>query len=167
MILEEWDVYNSNKEKIGETIVRNSNQKLKSGQFHLVCSILIINSKKELLLTQRSENKKSYSLCWEIIGGSCLVNEDSKDGIIREVKEEIGVNLNKSDLVLLKTVKNDDKKYIKDIYIYYKDLEANDICFVDNEVKNYKWILSEEFSCLKEQNLLIPTIDIDLSVFNP
>lgn len=160
---ERWDIYDINKEKIGETIIRNSKQKLKVNQYHLVCSLLIINSKKEILLTQRSEKKTSYALHWEIIGGSCLENESSVDGIIRETKEEIGVEIKKSCLKLLKTVVNEDKKYIKDIYIYHKNLNKNDICFVDNEVSDFKWFLPKEVSELKEKNLLIPTIDIDLT----
>lgn len=165
MKIEVWDVYNSNKEKTGETIVRNSKQKLKSSQFHLVCSILIINNKKELLITQRSENKKRYALCWEIIGGSCLVNEDSKAGINREVKKEIGVKLRNPELTLLNTVKNDDKKYINDIYLCYKDLKEDEIHFFDEEVKDYKWTVTAELSELKKLNLLIPTIDIDINDF--
>lgn len=162
---ERWDIYNIDKEKTGETILRNSDQRLKENQYHLVCSIMFVNSDNKILITQRSSIKKSFAMKWEIIGGSCLEFESSIDGIIREVNEEVGISINKKDLKLLKTVKNHEKKYIKDIYICYKKIMDKKIKFVDNEAQNFKWISINEFVEMKEKELFIPTIDIDLNDF--
>lgn len=168
MIDEQWDIYDEKKNKTGEILERNSSQKLEENQYHLVSSIVIVNEENKILITQRSEMKKKYPLYWEIIGGACLRNETSKDGIIREVNEEIGIIVNKSDLNLFKTVINDNKKYIKDIYVYKNNINNEEINFQDKEVRSYIWI---NYSDLKNiQQKLIPTIDINekdlITIFN-
>lgn len=62
---------------------------------------MILNSKKQILLSKRAEHKK-HGLMWECSGGSILAEETSLDGVLREVKEELGIQFTKKEAILLK-----------------------------------------------------------------
>ena len=68
-----WDIYDINRKKTGRTAERGVYQ-LKDGEYHLVVTAIIINSKDELLMSKRAEHKK-HGLMWECCGGSVLKGE--------------------------------------------------------------------------------------------
>ena len=107
----------------------------------------IINSKNEILLTQRNFEKKLGGM-WEPTSGLAKSGESSIQGIKRELKEEIGIEIEDKDLKLLKTVI--DEKTIRDIYIINKDIAIEDIKYSDGEVINAKYVTIEEFENLIE-----------------
>lgn len=88
-----WDIYDKNKKKTGRTAERGVYQ-LKEGEYHIVVTGIIINSKNEILISKRAENKK-FGGMWECNGGSILTGETSLEGIIRELKEELGIEFSK------------------------------------------------------------------------
>ena len=54
---------------------------------------MIFNDKGELLLTKRGQAAKNERGCWEIPGGSVDFGETLAQAIVREVKEEMGVDV--------------------------------------------------------------------------
>ena len=84
-----WDIYDAKKNKTGKVAERGV-YKFKKGEYHIVVTGIIINSKGEILITKRAEHKRHGGL-WECNGGSILKGETSIQGMIRELKEEIGV----------------------------------------------------------------------------
>ena len=87
-----WDLYDENRELLGKDHVRG--EQLPIDGYHLVVHVWIRNSKGEYLISQRSANRPTFPLMWECVGGSVVKGEDSLQGAIREVKEEVGVDLN-------------------------------------------------------------------------
>ena len=53
-----WDVYDSNRNKTGRITQRGENA-LKAGEYHIIVTGIIINSKNEILLSRRAEHKKN------------------------------------------------------------------------------------------------------------
>ena len=51
--MELWDIYDKNRNKTGKVIDRNSNERLKEGEYHLVTEAIIMNNKGQLLLNRR------------------------------------------------------------------------------------------------------------------
>lgn len=82
-----------NKKKTSRTAERNVYQ-FKEGKYHIVVTEIIMNSKNEILITKRAKYKK-FGLMWECNGGSILAGETSLEGIIRELKEELGIEFSK------------------------------------------------------------------------
>lgn len=75
----------------------------KEGLWHKAVAIFIINSKKQVLLQKRSGTKKLWPNMWDITaGGHVLVGEFGFEAVIREIKEEIGVTLDKDNITLEK-----------------------------------------------------------------
>lgn len=63
----------------------------------LVVAIALIDIEGRVLMAKRP-NGKSFAGHWEFPGGKLEVNESPENGLIREVKEELGIELEKSDL---------------------------------------------------------------------
>ena len=88
--MEYWDLYDYTGKKKNKIAIRGA--KLNNDDFHLVVNAWIINDDGEFLITQRSANK-SHPLMWECTGGSALIGESSLQAAIREVKEELGIDV--------------------------------------------------------------------------
>lgn len=56
-------------------------------------SLLLIAKSNKFLLLRRSSGEHSYAGCWGLPGGSVEKNETPTDAIIREVKEETGLEI--------------------------------------------------------------------------
>lgn len=88
--MEKWDLYNAKREKTRLTMQRGEN--IPKGLYHLVVSAWIVNQQGQYLLSQRHPDKQ-YPLYWECTGGAVLSGENSLQGAVREVKEELGITL--------------------------------------------------------------------------
>lgn len=55
--------------------------------------VIIQNEKKEILLGKRNKNALFYPNLWGLPGGLTTQGEKIKDAAIREVKEEMGINI--------------------------------------------------------------------------
>ena len=63
------------------------------------CSILFLNSRKEILLVLRDDMRNiPYPNMWDIPGGYVEANETPEQCIVREIKEEMGLNINEHQL---------------------------------------------------------------------
>lgn len=160
-----WDIYDKNKKKTGRTIERGGPRRLQEGEYHIVVTALIINTKNEILISKRAENKK-YGLMWECNGGSILAGETSLEGMIREVKEELGIEFAKKEAIFLKEIKDHGgNQDFKDIWLFKRDIKDEEIKFPDKEAIDYKWVTIEEFMEMIDKNEIIPTNDIDIQLY--
>ena len=91
--MELWDAYNSNFEKIeGLTLIREEQDKIPDGVYHLVCEILVRHVDGTYLLMKRDPTKPLYPNMWEAgAGGSALQGETAVEGAKRELREETGI----------------------------------------------------------------------------
>ena len=147
IMCEKLDIYDENKIKTGKIIERKEEVVIEKNEFVLAVQCWIINTKKEILLTQRKLEKK-YGGMWEATSGLVKSGENSIQGIKRELREEIGIEIEDKELKLLKTVKGE--KTIRDIYIINKEIAIESIKFNDGEVINAKYVTIEEFKKMLE-----------------
>ena len=102
-------------------------------------------SKGEFLISQRSENRPTYPLMLECVGGSVIKGESSLEGAIREVKEEVGIDLThiKGELVYSKVRKEKYGKKINDIvdaWLFSYDGKVDLKEATTDEVRDFKWM---------------------------
>ena len=88
--MEYFDLCTIDRKPLDKKVQRGT--KLNKNEYHLVVMAIMLNEKNEVLLTRRSNNKIAGGL-WECTAGSVLAGENSRNAIIREVKEEIGINV--------------------------------------------------------------------------
>lgn len=160
--MEIWDLYDENKNKTGRDWVRG--EQVPDNYYHLVVHVWIKNKDDKFLIAQRSESRKLHPLMWECVGGSVLKGETSFDGALREVKEEVGVDLSssKGNIVFSKTRKNwNGIKFndIMDVWLF----EYTGIVDLKNattdEVKQVKWLDKSEIKELYDSGDFVPTLE--------
>lgn len=140
---EYWDLYDCKKNKINKVVKRGD--KLKNDEFHLVSNAWIKNSKGEFLITQRVATKP-HPLMWECTGGSALKGEDSLVAAIREVKEELGVNVYKKDAKFIgRSIRYyQDCPDILEVWIFYCDIDIKKVKIQEEEVNDVRWATKDE-----------------------
>lgn len=102
--------------------------------------VLIINSNNEILMVKNwlSDGK------WSLPGGGIHNNETPETAIVREVKEEVGLNLSKSNLIFVSKGKwqTYDLGYTYQIYkILYKDTKQINLRKL--EMVDYSWVSND------------------------
>ena len=160
-----WDVYDSNKRKTGKIAERGVDV-LDGGKYHIVVEAVIVNSKNEILISKRAAHKK-YGLMWEMNGGSILKGETSLEGMIRELREELGINVSKREALFLKyTIREKSPANFKDFWVFRKDIDIKDITFPDGEALEAKWVSIEEYLNMIEKKEIVPTIEFNEEDYN-
>lgn len=159
-----WDIYDKNRKKTGKTVERGG-RLLEEGEYHIVVTALIMNTKNEILISQRAPSK-TYGLTWECNGGSILAGETSIEGILREVKEELGIEFTKKEAIFLKEIRDGRQvPDFKDIWLFRRDIKDEEITLPDGEAIEWKWVTIEEFMEMIDRKEIVPTNDIDMEIY--
>lgn len=145
------DIYDENNNYLGYSIER---KKVHSDNlWHHHASAWIMNEKGEILLQQRSKNKKKNPLIWGKTGGHVEHLETPVDALKRETLEEIGLKLNDDDIKLLDIYKSDSNEhYFSYGYIAFTNLKIEDFVLQKEEVEKVKYFKIEELEKYKEEN---------------
>ena len=136
------DVYDKNKKLTGKIIDRKSIELLNDNEYVITVHCFIINLSNQILVTQRSLTKNRGGK-WEETHGALRTGETSVEGIKRELKEEIGLDVQISELRLIKTFIRKNK--IRDVYILKKNIPLKKIKLNDGEVMNCKYVDLKKF----------------------
>lgn len=132
-----WELVDENKNKTGVLHERGKETSIPKGMYHLVVDIWCKTRNNEILLTQRHHNK-NYGLLWECTGGSVVAGEDSIDGAVRELAEEIGIYADKSNMIYLGDTKKSN--YIIDTYLYILNDDNPNLILQKEEVVDAKFV---------------------------
>jgi 8-oxo-dGTP diphosphatase len=115
------------------------------GVWHRVSHVWVVNNKGMILCQQRALSKENNPGYWEpFFGGHLAPNESYLDGALREIKEEINLRLEASELKLWKIYKFLDPKngYNNEFQaIFLADINdsSSDFRFNDEEVDSIAW----------------------------
>lgn len=123
----------------------------KNGLWHKAVAVFIINSKEQVLLQRRSLNKKLWPNMWDLTaGGHVLAGEFGFEAIIRECKEELGIELNKNDITFIGAATSTNIKgdivnnHFNEYYIVNKEIDKTKVQLQEEEVSEVKWINKNE-----------------------
>ena len=146
------DVYNKRHEKLNYTKER---RELSNGEYRLSCFIWIINDKNEILIQQRLATAKKCPNTWSTTGGGAKAGEDSIKGTLTELKEELGIILNKEDLTFIGSfIRFND---FVEIFVTNINININDSKLAKDEVQNVKWVTIDEYTKMIEENKAVST----------
>lgn len=111
------------------------------------------------MISKRAPFKK-FGGMWECNGGSALKGETSLEGILREVKEELGIKFSKTEAIFLKEVKREMvPANFKDLWLFKRDISDEEITFPDGEATEFKWVSIDEFMEMFNNKEIVPTVD--------
>ena len=160
--MEIWDLYRADGTPAGKDHVRG--EELPDDLYHLVVHVWIKNARGEYLISQRAQNRPTFPLMWECVGGSVIKGETSVMGAMREAKEEVGVYLlpENGKVVYSKTRKFvNGKKFndIMDVWLFTYDGEVSLANATTDEVAQVLWMTREEIEELYAEKKLVPTLE--------
>lgn len=154
--MELWDIYDENKQPTGRTMVRDD-WNMKDDEFHLTVQAAIMRPDGRFLITRRKLTKSWGAGWWEVSGGGVLAGETSREAVIREVREETGLDVTsaKSDLAFTYRRDNHEEKnnYFVDVYRFELDFDESDVTVQEEEVEEFRLVTPEEIRALGEQGI--------------
>ena len=160
--MSKWDLYNDKFNNTG--IVINDNDEIPDGRYHYSINAWILNSKKQLLLIRNTLNYNiHYPGFWSSINGNVLSGESSDEACIKTVNFKIGIKIENFEIKTIDKKLRDPYHYIYETYIVNKNINLNEICFIDNTVVQAKWVdLKELYNMIENGEIawvLIPRIE--------
>lgn len=146
--MEKRDLYDANRRLTGETIFKG--EEIPNGKYINVVLVFIQNSEGNFLIQKRSERKNGK---FATTGGHPKSGEDSIQGIITEVKEEIGIDIKPEDLQLYFGGRSDtDKVFWDDYYIKMDVQNIENLKLQKEEVASVHWFSADEIKELMKQD---------------
>lgn len=105
-----------------------------------------INNNGKFLLVRRAANDSSYPEFWEIPGGKLEINETPHEGLLRELKEETGINVDIISPISVAhfTIPAKNTQYIQINFLCYPNSEIN--ITLSQEHSDFAWITFEVIS---------------------
>ena len=104
----------------------------------------ILKDKDLFLIVKRSDNDDLYPGAWEFPGGHLEIGETLKEGLKRELKEEIGFNEDFNPLIThyYDEIKEKNNKLIHNLEIdFIINVKKDNINIkLSNEHTDYKWV---------------------------
>ena len=117
----------------------------------------VIFRKGKVLCVQRPENAREYvSLKWEFPGGKIEVGESREDALVREIHEELAVDIN--GLQHLMTVEHSYPDFHLTMYAYACVLTEGEV--VLREHVALKWLNVAELSSLDWAAADLPVVEL-------
>ena len=126
----------------------------------------IIQHQNKILCCQRRENKLQYlSEKWEFPGGKLEVGESREAGLLREIKEELTVDLDTTTLSFFATLEAqaDGEKEGVTVKIVCYQAKYTGTLAPDSEIEELSWL---GFSDMSKCSLVVKTIFEELYALN-
>lgn len=159
-----WDIYDENKNKTGNLAERGV-YKFKKGEYHIVVTAIILNMENKILISKRADFKR-YGEMWECNGGSVLAGETSLEGMLREIKEELGITFEKEEAHFYKELKrNKELPDFKEFWVFKRNIKDDEITLPDGEATEFKWVTIDEFMKMYNNKEIVPSVNFDKGDF--
>jgi 8-oxo-dGTP diphosphatase len=121
----------------------------RDGDWHRTVHVWLANGRGEVLFQKRSSAKESFPGVWDVsAAGHIESGETSAAAAIKELREELGIDVRPGDLRLLFSVKSalthgsgsfiDNE--ISDVYVVWLDIDKNDFHLQASEVSDVRFV---------------------------
>lgn len=155
--MEYLDILDENGNKTGEKDTRENIHKL--GLLHSEVAAFIYTDTGKVVLQKRKSNKATYAGVWSITGGHVLTGEKNEEAIIREIKEEINIKIEKERVEFVtiyksKKVKDDiiNNKFFSIYIVKISEEEFNKIEMQNEELEDIKLFSIDEIEALLDSD---------------
>lgn len=129
--MEYWDVYDK-KGKWKRRVIKKG-ERLKNDEYHIIVEGWIWRDDGNFIIQRRALDKKSFAGMWYCsAGGSVISRETPKEGMVREFKEELGIDISEDELSLKRIIT--ERNTIFYIYLVRKNISLDEITLQEEEV---------------------------------
>ena len=148
MSKEYLDILDENGNKTGKIKLRNEVHR--DGDWHKAVHIWIINNKGDILLQRRCASKDSHPNMLDISSaGHLQAGDDSLTGAVREIKEELNLDISPNELQFITTLKRKSNKSINnefdDLYILRINKKIEEMQFQKEEISEIFFVPYKKF----------------------
>ena len=151
MAKEYFDILDENGNKTGKSKLRSEVHR--DGDWHKAVHIWIINNTGDILLQRRCATKDSNPNKLDISSaGHLSAGDDSLTGAVRELKEELNLDVKPEDLQFIKTLKRSSRytetfinNEFDDLYIVRTDKKIDDMKFQEDEISEIMFVPYKKF----------------------
>ena len=156
--MELWDIYDENKRLTGRTMQRND-WNMKPGEYHLTVLGGIRHTNGRYLITKRVMTKSWAPGWWEVSGGGVMAGEDSRTAVLREIREETGLDVSDWEGGFLFSYRRDNPKekdnYFVDVYRFTGDFSDADLQLQEAETDGYQLATLEEIRAYADEGIFL------------
>ena len=156
--MEYWDIYDANKTRTGRLMKRND-WCLKDGEYHLSVLGVVARPDGRYLITKRVMTKAWAPGWWEVSGGAAQAGEESYDAVLREVREETGLDVSNAEGGYVFTYHRENPgegdNYFVDVYRFVLDFKEEDLKLQTEETDGYRLATAEEIKALADQGVFL------------
>jgi 8-oxo-dGTP pyrophosphatase MutT (NUDIX family) len=156
--MEMWDIYDGDKKPTGRKMKRND-WCLKEGEYHLTVLGVVAHKDGRFLITKRVMTKAWAPGHWEVSGGAVQAGESSKEAVLREVREETGLDVSGWEGGYVFSYKRENPgegdNYFVDIYRFIADFSESDIKLQKEETDGYMLATRDEIEELGNKGIFL------------
>lgn len=136
---------------------------------HNEVAAFIINDKEQVLLQKRSANKRFNPNKWALCAGHVDAHESLENAILREIKEEVGLDISIDDLHQLgerEFTIRDSNSHITYFYYIRSNLNEKDFIIQKEALSEVKWFdIDEVIDMIKKNDSSIVLDEKRLKLF--
>ena len=135
-----WDLYDEAGRALGRTVVRGD--PLQPGEYHQVVQIWIRNGDGHFLIQKRAPGLSILPGIWATTAGSVLAGESPRSGAVRELEEELGLDVSEETLELL--FHGQKRNSLHTSWLLERDVAETDLTLQEAEVSAVMWASPEK-----------------------
>lgn len=141
------DLYDKDGNKTNLTYYKGDS--IPDGFYPIVVMVVIRNSNGEFLMQKRVPQKGGD---WGVTGGHPKSGETPIEGLITEIKEEIGLDFSKEKFIMYDSGCDGVDCY--QMYYVNKDIDLKDIVIQEDELTEIRWFSIDELKKMVETHEL-------------
>ena len=148
--MELLDVYDDSGNKTGKIIERGNSYEYLNDNEHIAVAIIYIeNDKGEFLIQKTSKEKGGH---YSSTGGHINHGENALDTIIREVKEELGIDISNDNIINLGHICVDFP--VRFIFYLKKNIDVSSLTIQKDEVESVSYMSLEKIKAALDEGLM-------------
>lgn len=166
------DIWNSKGKPTGKTCLKDeAHQK---GWFHPTVHVWFYTTTPALLLQKRSLTKQTFPGFWDVsVAGHVSAGESILEGALREVKEEIGLDIESKYLKLIDIRKNTNRfengiidSEFQHVFLVKLVTDVSHLCIQDSEVDAVRLFTFDELKdCMLHKHSQYSIVPADMSYY--
>ncbi|WP_391558619.1 NUDIX domain-containing protein [Robertmurraya sp.] len=102
----------------------------------------VIINEGRVLIVKRSEDDEVGGGTWECVGGKIDFGEGLEDALVREIKEEVGLDVNVKHILYATTFKTNPTRQV--VILTYLCTSSNQEVVLSSEHSDHRWVTKDQ-----------------------